>query len=209
MCPKAKGWRVLIHLPHGHVSYATWSIFWISLYPSGINRLVGETLRSRTLRRELRVRLAARLEQSSWRIERRWGGRRNGAVALLSVHTPSKNPHPVSRTQAYIACLLRACANKRYQRALRRQLDYWRTASPRMTLPGTSPFARTLSLRQFTEVQRRAEGMPLGRSIVVLEQLMTDERNLRAIEPELLYHLVSLVLDAPHAQLVSLTVDAF
>jgi hypothetical protein len=51
--------------------------------------------------------------------------------------------------------------------------------------------------------------MPLGRSIVVLEQLMTDERNLRAIEPELLYHLVSLVLDAPHAQLVSLTVDAF
>ena len=49
MCPKAKGWRMLIHLSHGYVSYATWSIFWISLYPSLISRLVGETLRSRTL----------------------------------------------------------------------------------------------------------------------------------------------------------------
>jgi hypothetical protein len=49
MCPKANGWRVSIHLPHGYVSYATWSIFWISLYPSLINRLVCETLGSRTL----------------------------------------------------------------------------------------------------------------------------------------------------------------
>src|SRR5215204_2573491 len=53
MCPKAKGWRVLIHLPHGYVSYATWSIFWISLYPSLISRLVGETLRRRTLEGKL------------------------------------------------------------------------------------------------------------------------------------------------------------
>jgi len=52
MCPKANGRRVLIHLPHGYVSYATWSIIWISLYPSRINRLVGETLRSRTLGRK-------------------------------------------------------------------------------------------------------------------------------------------------------------
>ena len=51
--------------------------------------------------------------------------------------------------------------------------------------------------------------MPLGRSIVVLEQLMTDERNLRAIEPELLYEFVSMVLCTPNAQLVRLTVDAF
>jgi hypothetical protein len=51
--------------------------------------------------------------------------------------------------------------------------------------------------------------MPLCRSIVVLKELITDEPNLRAVEPELLYHLVSLVLDALHAQLVSLTVDAF
>jgi hypothetical protein len=31
MCPKANVRRVLIHLPHGYVSYATWSIFWIFL----------------------------------------------------------------------------------------------------------------------------------------------------------------------------------
>ena len=49
MSPKAKGWLVLMHLPHGYVSYATWSIFWVSLYPSSINRLVGEILSSRTL----------------------------------------------------------------------------------------------------------------------------------------------------------------
>jgi hypothetical protein len=43
ICPKANGRRVLIHLPHGYVSYATWSIFWITLYTSRINRMVGET----------------------------------------------------------------------------------------------------------------------------------------------------------------------
>jgi hypothetical protein len=53
------------------------------------------------------------------------------------------------------------------------------------------------------------ETMPLCRSIGVLKQLITDEPNLRTVEPELLYHLVSLVFDAPHAQLVGLTVDAF
>src|SRR5215208_4489868 len=51
--------------------------------------------------------------------------------------------------------------------------------------------------------------MPLCRSMVVLKQLITDEPNLPTVEPELLYHLVSLVLDTPHAQLVSLAVDAF
>jgi hypothetical protein len=34
MCPKANARRELIHLPHGHDSYATWLIFWLSLYPS-------------------------------------------------------------------------------------------------------------------------------------------------------------------------------
>jgi hypothetical protein len=53
MCPKANGRRVLIHLPHGYVSYATWSIFRITLYTSRVNRLVGETPRSRTLRCKL------------------------------------------------------------------------------------------------------------------------------------------------------------
>jgi hypothetical protein len=36
-----------------------------------------------------------------------------------------------------------------------------------------------------------------------------DEPNVRTVEPELLYDLVSLVFDAPHAQLVGLTIDAF
>jgi hypothetical protein len=53
MCSKANWRRVLIHLPHGYVSYATWSIFWISLYASRIYRLVGDSLRSRTLRCKL------------------------------------------------------------------------------------------------------------------------------------------------------------
>src|SRR5918997_1577497 len=53
MCSKANGRRVLIHLPHGYVSYATWSIFWLSLYASRIDRLVGETPGSRTLRCKL------------------------------------------------------------------------------------------------------------------------------------------------------------
>jgi hypothetical protein len=47
MCTKANARRVLIHLPHGYDSYATWPISWLSLYPSPINRLVGETLGSR------------------------------------------------------------------------------------------------------------------------------------------------------------------
>jgi hypothetical protein len=32
------------------------------------------------------------------------GGSRKMAVALLSVHAPSKNPPPISGMQAYIAC---------------------------------------------------------------------------------------------------------
>src|SRR5215213_7203888 len=36
-----------------------------------------------------------------------------------------------------------------------------------------------------------------------------DEPNVRTVDPELLYDLVSLVFDAPYVQLVSLTVDAF
>jgi hypothetical protein len=33
------------------------------------------------------------------------GGSQEWAVAMLGAHTPSKNPRPVSWTQAYIACL--------------------------------------------------------------------------------------------------------
>jgi hypothetical protein len=50
--------------------------------------------------------------------------------------------------------------------------------------------------------------MTLCRTIVVLKQLITDESNSRAVEPELLYHLVSLLLNAPHVLLVGLTVGA-
>ena len=53
------------------------------------------------------------------------------------------------------------------------------------------------------------EGMPLCRSIVVLTQLIMDEFNLRPVEPDLLYEIVSMVLCTPNAQLVGLTVDAF
>jgi hypothetical protein len=35
------------------------------------------------------------------------GGSQEWAIALLGVHTSSNNPHPVSRTQAYIACSIR------------------------------------------------------------------------------------------------------
>jgi hypothetical protein len=52
------------------------------------------------------------------------------------------------------------------------------------------------------------EGMLLWRSILVLKQLITDEFNSRAVEPELLYEFVSMVLCTPHAQLVGLAVDA-
>jgi hypothetical protein len=38
---------------------------------------------------------------------------------------------------------------------------------------------------------------------------MTDQPDLRPVEPELLYEFVSMVLCTPNAQLVSLTVDAF
>src|SRR5919107_5566019 len=50
-------------------------------------------------------------------------------------------------------------------------------------------------------------GMPLPRSIVVLKQLITDEPNSRAVEPELLYEFVSMVLCTPNAQLVGLALD--
>jgi hypothetical protein len=43
---------------------------------------------------------------------------------------------------------------------------------------------------------------------VVLKQLITDDLTSRAVEPELLYEFVSMVLCTPHAQLVGLTVDA-
>ncbi len=44
---------------------------------------------------------------------------------------------------------------------------------------------------------------------LILKQLITDEANSRAVEPELLYEFVSMVLCTPHAQLVDLAVDAF
>src|SRR5215208_2324211 len=106
MCPKAKGRRVLIHLPHGYISYAAWSIFWISLYPSRIHRLVGEALRSRTLRCKLPCSTCcnAGTEQVANR-EAVGGGSRKLAVAMPSVHTTSQKPRPISGMQAYIAYL--------------------------------------------------------------------------------------------------------
>ncbi len=49
--------------------------------------------------------------------------------------------------------------------------------------------------------------LPLLRSIVVLKQLITDEPTSRAVEPELLYEFVSMVLCTSDAQLVGLAVD--
>src|SRR5919107_5111338 len=51
--------------------------------------------------------------------------------------------------------------------------------------------------------------MLLCLSIGIPNQLITDDPNSYAVEPELLYDLVSLVFDAPHAQLIGLSVDAF
>jgi hypothetical protein len=97
----------LMHLPHGYDSYATWSIFWISPYPSGIKRLVGEALRSRTLVCKLPCSTCRNTgtEQVANQ-EAVGGGSWRWAVAFLGVQTPSKNPRPVSRKQAYIARLL-------------------------------------------------------------------------------------------------------
>jgi hypothetical protein len=58
-----------------------------------------------------------------------------------------------------------------------------------------------------TEIQTHGTHA-LCRSILVLKQLITDEFDSRAVEPELLYEFVSMVLCTPHAQLVDLTVDA-
>jgi hypothetical protein len=52
------------------------------------------------------------------------------------------------------------------------------------------------------------EDVSLCHSLLVLNQLITDEVNLRTVDPELLYEFVSMVLCTPHAQLVSLTVGA-
>jgi hypothetical protein len=104
MCPKANGWRVLIHLPHGYDSYATWSIFWISLYPSGIHRLVGETLRRRTLGCKLPCSTCCKAGTAQVaNREAVGGGSRKLAGALVGVHTSAKNPRQVSEIQAYIA----------------------------------------------------------------------------------------------------------
>jgi len=51
-------------------------------------------------------------------------------------------------------------------------------------------------------------GRVLWHSILVFEQLITDEVNSHAVEPELLYEFVSVVLCTPNAQLVGLTVGA-
>jgi hypothetical protein len=109
MCPKANRRRVLIHLPHGYDSYATWSIFWISLYPSGINRLVGETLRSRTLGCKLPCSTCCKAGTAQVANREAVGGgcgSQEWVVALLGVHTTSKNPPPISGMQAYISYLL-------------------------------------------------------------------------------------------------------
>jgi hypothetical protein len=50
--------------------------------------------------------------------------------------------------------------------------------------------------------------MPLCRAILVFKQLITDEVYSRAVEPNMLYEVVSVVLCTPNAQLVGLTVGA-
>jgi hypothetical protein len=44
--------------------------------------------------------MGLRFSSVAWR-----GGSQEWAVALMGVHTPSKNPRPVLRIQAYIAYL--------------------------------------------------------------------------------------------------------
>ena len=63
-----------------------------------------------------------------------------------------------------------------------------------------------LSLHCLREV--RTEGMILSRHIPVLKQLIMDEFDACAVEPQLLHQLLSLMLYAPHAQLIGLTIRA-
>jgi hypothetical protein len=55
---------------------------------------------------------------------------------------------------------------------------------------------------------RHMEDVSVCQFLLVLKQLITDESNSRAIEPELLYEFVSVVLCTPHAQIIDLTIDA-
>ena len=59
------------------------------------------------------------------------------------------------------------------------------------------------------EAHRRTEGIPLCRFIVVVQRITTDEFDSRAVEPDLLFEFVSMVLCTPNVRLVGLTVDAF
>ena len=62
------------------------------LYPSGINRLVGETLRSRTLDVNSVFDLLQGWNRAVGESRGGGGGSRRSPVVLLGVHTPSKNP---------------------------------------------------------------------------------------------------------------------
>jgi hypothetical protein len=72
MCPKANVGRGLTHLPHGHVSYATWSILWISLYLAALTDRLMRDQEGKRSDVKSSIRSAAPLEQSSSRIVRRW-----------------------------------------------------------------------------------------------------------------------------------------
>jgi hypothetical protein len=75
--------------------------------------------------------------------------------------------------------------------------------------PPLRKFSKALEKQKVREKwPRNMDDPALCPSILVLEQLITDELNLRAVEPEMLYEFVSVVLCTPHAQLVGLTVDA-
>src|SRR5215210_577764 len=81
-----------------------------------------------------------------------------------------------------------------------------RVANPRMALPYLRA-SKPSPIEGGTKTQ--AEGMPLGCLIVVLTQLIADEADSRPVGPHLLCKFVSMVLCAPNAQLVGLSVDAF
>src|SRR5215213_388434 len=88
----------MFHMPHGQ------SFGYLSTQAALTDWLVRH-LRSRTLRRKLRVLHAARLEQSSWRIERRWGWVEGFGRCIVRRHHPAKKSPPISRKQGLLRLL--------------------------------------------------------------------------------------------------------
>jgi hypothetical protein len=70
----------------------------VSIAPAASSKWTGAVRRHRTFSPRTRSSSAP----CPWRVTNR-GGSRRWAVVLLGAHTPSKNPRPVSRMQAYIA----------------------------------------------------------------------------------------------------------